>query len=136
MLEKFSWLIGGKWYFEDTWQTFNWGLAKMSVRLESFTLINGEAHLLAEGWWYWHPGEQNVKGFFTAIDQDVTFFDCRTEFEGDKIISHIQSFTENSKKQNYVEFIEPAGKNKYIWKFLEKSEVRLKENLRCVFIRR
>ncbi len=67
-LAPFERLIGGAWYLDDGYQVFEWGVGRRAVISKSYTLANGQATLVSEGMWMWHPGEKAIKGYFTAVN--------------------------------------------------------------------
>ncbi|NNF36357.1 MAG: hypothetical protein HKN68_19800, partial [Saprospiraceae bacterium] len=67
-LSGFESYIGGEWQFGETYQVFEWGIGKKSVKSRSYFILNGEPTLTSEGLWFWHPGEKIIKGYFTAVN--------------------------------------------------------------------
>ena len=90
-LAPFEQLIGGQWYLEGSYQEFEWGVGRRSVRSRSYFIIEGEPKLVSEGIWFWHPGERQIRGVVTAIDMPVVFFDYTTRFEGNRMVSDLRS---------------------------------------------
>ncbi len=81
-LQPFESIIGGQWWLgEDSYQTFEWGVGNLSVRAEAYFMIDGQAIKGSEGKWFYHPGEQKIKGFFNAQNMPITFFDYTTVFD-------------------------------------------------------
>ena len=126
-LSQFSKLIGGEWHLEESYQVFEWGVGQLSVRSKSYYMINGEPKLVSEGLWFWHPGEKKVKGYFTAIEMPVDFFDYTTTFQGNKMVNKLKSYTPNGKAENYIETWEFTDKDNYVWTLYSKTDEGKKE---------
>ena len=62
-LNDFAPLVGGEWHLEGSYQVFEWGVGKKSIRSSSYFLVDGEKKVVAEGYWFWHPGEKQIKGY-------------------------------------------------------------------------
>lgn len=115
-LDPFEQLIGGKWHLGDSsYQEFEWGVGRRSVKARSYFVVDGEAQLVSEGIWYWHPGEQTIKGTFTAKDMPFWLFDYTTRFEEDSMLSELAAYTGDGKLLAYTERIEFLDANRYEW---------------------
>jgi hypothetical protein len=114
-LSHFSRLIGGEWHMGDSFQVFEWGVGGMSVKSKGYFVIEGKAKLVSEGVWFWHPGTNKLKGYSTAIDMPVSFFDYTTSFHGNKMKSALASYTPQGIEQNYIETLEFTDDDHYIW---------------------
>ena len=123
-LAPFERLIG-RWHLGDSHQEFVWGVGRQSVMARSYFLVDGEPRLVSEGMWFWHPGEERIKGIVTAINMPVTFFDYTTRFEGDKMVSELISYDADGKASYYVETFEFVGESQYEWTLLDKTGDRL-----------
>lgn len=102
-LQPFERLIGGEWYLENTYQEFEWGVGRQSVKARSYFIVAGEAKLVSEGSWYWHPGLQQIKGHFTAIDMPVVVFDYTTRFEEETMLNDLRAYAANGKETVFKE---------------------------------
>lgn len=92
-LAPFSRLIGGEWHLDGSFQVFEWGVGKLSVRSRGYFIIDGKPKLVSEGSWIWHPGEQKIKGYFTAIEMPVLFIDYTTTFQENKMVNTLLSYS-------------------------------------------
>jgi hypothetical protein len=110
-LAGFERLIGGRWHLEGSYQEFEWGVGRRSVRARSFFLVEGKPRLVSEGTWFWHAGEGKVKGIFTAIDMPVELFEYTTRFEGNSIVSDLVAYTADGGRSAYTE----------TWEFLDDA---------------
>ena len=115
-LAPFEQLIGGQWHLEGSYQEFEWGVGKRSVKARSYFVVDGNPRLVAEGMWFWHPGEQQIRGFFTAIDMPVAFFDHTTRFEGNKMVSDLRAYAPDGKETVFVETWEFTEESHYEWR--------------------
>lgn len=121
-LSPFSKLIGGKWEAGDSYQTFEWGVGQTSVIGKSYFVIDGEATLVSEGSWYWHPGEQKIKGHFTAINMPIALFDYTTTFDGDTIRNDLRAYDRAGNELRYEELWEFTGNDEYTWTLMRVTE--------------
>jgi len=115
-LQPFERLIGGEWHLENTYQEFEWGVGRRSVKARSYFIVDGETKLVSEGAWYWHPGLQQIKGVFTAIDMPVVVFDYTTRFEGDTMRNDLKAYAENGNETVFEE----------TWQFVDDSQLEWK----------
>jgi hypothetical protein len=114
-LSDFSRLIGGEWHMDDSYTIFEWGVGQMSVKSEAYFITEGKSKLVSEGIWIWHPGEKQLKGYFTAIDMPFVFFDYTTNFQGDKMENDVISYSSGGIGQNFSETWEFTDHDHIIW---------------------
>lgn len=118
-LSQFSGLIGGEWHIEGSYQVFEWGVGRKSVKSKGYSLIDGKSKLISEGIWVWHVGDKKLKGYFTAIEMPVEFFDYTTRFEGDNMMNDLKSYNADGSEENYFETWEFTDDDHYIWTLFE-----------------
>lgn len=99
----FEQLMGGEWHQDGGYQTFRWGVGKKSVIAENYFVLNGEPQKVSEGIWFWHPGEQQIKGYFTAINMPVEFFDYTTRFTETGFESDLKTYDSSGHSTRYLE---------------------------------
>lgn len=114
-LAPFTRLVGGTWQTEGSYQEFEWGLGQQSLVVRSYFVQDGQSKLVSEGAWVWHPGKQQIKGSFTAIEMPVVFFDYTTRFEGNTMISELASYTAKGEELSYRETWEFTDDDQYVW---------------------
>ncbi len=129
-LAKFERLIGGQWHLEESYQEFEWGAGKRSVKAKSYFLVEGKPKLVSEGIWFWHPGAKEVRGIFTAVGMPVELFEYTTHLKSDSIVSDLAAYSSQGLKTVYTEswqfsddahfewtlFVEtPNGPQKEMW---------------------
>lgn len=112
-LSHFDSLIGGEWHQKGGYQVFEWGVGKKSVRAENYFIVDGKPQKVSEGVWFWHPGEQQIKGYFTATNMPVEFFDYTTRFTEAGLESDLSAYDANG---NTTQFLEK-------WEFIEQNRV-------------
>jgi hypothetical protein len=78
-------------------------------------LVDGEPKLVSEGLWFWHPEMKKIKGYFTAIEMPVAFFDYTTRFEGNRMVNELRAFSTAGSVDLYVETWEFTGTDSYQW---------------------
>lgn len=135
-LAPFERLVGGQWHLEGSYQEFEWGVGKRSVKSRSYFVADGKPTLVSEGIWFWHPGEKQIKGYFTAIDIPFQLFDYTTRFEGNRMVSDLHSYAGNGSRRVYVETWEFKDDKRYEWKLLKKSPEGLKQVLEGIYSRK
>lgn len=127
-LSDFERLIGSQWHLEGSYQEFEWGVGQRSVKARSYFVIDGAPRLVSEGIWYWHPGEESIKGVFTAINMPVDVFEYRTRFEGNKLISELAAYDASGMRTAYIETWEFTDDAHFTWSlFLETADGPRKE---------
>ena len=126
-LAPFERLIGGKWKFDDSYTEYEWGVGKQSVKARSYFLVEGDLKLVSEGSWFWHPGEGQIKGVFTAVGMPVALFDYTTRFEGERMVNDLAAYSASGEKTMYVETWEFTDETHYNWKLLQESPDGLQE---------
>lgn len=90
-LEAFGALVIGEWVSGDSRHEFSWGVGRRVVRSQSWSGGPGAWTLVAEGWWYWDPSDQIVRGQTVAIDMGVDLFEHRSRVDGRTIVSALES---------------------------------------------
>ena len=134
-LSSFERLIGGEWHLQGNYQTFAWGVGKLSVKSESYFIIGSEPQKAAEGIWFWHPKERKIKGYFTAINMPVELFDYTTVIEGNTMKSEIKSYSSDGIEDKYIETWEFTDDNSFEWSLFSKSMDGEKKVMGGKFIR-
>lgn len=134
-LAPFERLIGGRWRLDDSYQAFEWGLGRLSVKSRSYSIVGGLPKLVGEGLWFWHPGEQRIKGYFTTVGMPVAFFDYTTRFEDDRMVSELRAYDATGSATRYVEVWEFTDADHYAWSLMQHTPQGLKEAMKAVFTR-
>ena len=119
-LQPFERLVGGQWHLGDSYQEFEWGVAQKSVKARSYFIIDGEAQLVSEGVWYWHPGKNTIEGRFTAIGMPVELFDYTTRFEGDTMVSDLRAYAASGKETVFEETWTFIDDTHFEWALMSK----------------
>ena len=116
-LQNFEAIIGGEWWLgDDSFQTFEWGVGELSVRATGYLVLEGKAVKNSEGEWFYHPGDKKIRGFFTAQNMPITFFDYETTFDEDgNMINTIVGYGFNSVRLTYHETWEFISENTFNW---------------------
>jgi hypothetical protein len=135
-LAPFERLIGGEWHLEGSYQEFEWGVGQRSVKARSYFMVDDSPKLVSEGIWFWHPGEKEIKGVFTAIDMPVTFFDYTTRFEDEKMVNDLRSYGSDGYETVYVESWDFTDDTHFVWKLQSKTPDGLKEEMGGTYSRK
>ncbi len=122
-LAPFERLVGGRWQLgDDFYQTFEWTIGKKAVTSRGYFVIEGEPKLVSEGMWFWHPGEEKIKGYFVNIDMPTEFIDYTTRFEGDKMLSEIDSYSPTGGLESFTESWDFSDDDHYEWSLYTAEE--------------
>ena len=135
-LQPFERLIGGTWELEGSTQEFEWGVGRKFVVSRSYFIVDGNPRKVSEGFWYWHPGEKEIRGVFVAIDMPVQLFDYTTRFEGGKMISRLRSYTTGGEESVYTEIFHFKIDGQYEWSLYEGSDEGQAKAMGGTFIRK
>ena len=93
-LMAFGALIVGTWEGAGSRHEFTWGVGRQLLRSQSW-FGEGEAWtLVSEGWLYWDPGEQTIRGQTIAVNMGIDLFEHRSRVEGSVIVSDLVSHGE------------------------------------------
>lgn len=135
-LARFEPLIGGQWHLDGSYQELSWGVGRRSVRARNYFVIDGEAKLVAEGSWFWHPGEEEIRGVFTAVDMPVVLFEYTTRFEGSMMVSDLRTWDAAGGESAYVETWDLGEEGKVGWRLLEETPAGPREVMGGTYVRR
>jgi len=135
-LQGFERLIGGQWHLDESYQEFEWGVGRQSVRARSYFVVEGQPKLVSEGYWYWHPGEQKIKGLFTAIDMPVVLFEYTTRFEGNTMVNDLQTFAANGNETIFAETWEFVDDTRFDWKLTSELSDGTEAMMSGTYVRR
>ncbi len=114
-LAAFAPFIGGQWHLDGSYTELEWGVGRRAVNARSYFVVDGQAKLVSEGFWFWHPGEQQIKGIFTAIDMPVVLFLYTTRFEGDAMIGDLRAYAASGKETVFVETWKLEDDSHFAW---------------------
>lgn len=121
-LQPFEKLIGGKWELKGSAQEFEWGVGRKSVLSRSHFTVDGRSRKVSEGFWYWHPGSNEIRGVFVAVDMPVELFEYTTRFEGRKMISQLRSYTSEGDESLNTETFEFTTDGQYEWSLYDGGD--------------
>lgn len=133
-LSPFERLIGGQWHLENTYQEFEWGSGKQSVRGRSYQVKDGEASLVSEGLWFYHPGEGEIKGYFVGSGMGVDLIDYTTEINEERMVNDLTSY--GTYGGAYEEVWEFTGDDEYVWTLYQKTDDGRKKMMGGTFVRK
>ncbi|MBT8395904.1 MAG: hypothetical protein HKO65_12845 [Gemmatimonadetes bacterium] len=126
-LAPFERLIGGEWHLDGSYLELEWGVGRTSVRSRSYFVGEGSPRLVSEGIWFWHPGEEEIRGVFTAVDMPAVLFDYTTTFDGDRMVNDLRTYDAAGSETVYVETWELIDDSHYEWRLLADSPDGLQE---------
>ena len=121
-LQSFEAFIG-TWKLDNSLQVFEWGPGKSSIIAKSYRIEpDGAGTLVSSGIWVWHPGEQEVKGYISATNMPVSFFEYSTEFENGSMVSQLSAYDRNGNKTVYREMMQLDTDTTYQWTLYRQQE--------------
>jgi hypothetical protein len=120
-LNGFEAFIGGQWHLDGSYQTFEWGVGKMSVISKSYFMMDGQSALVSEGMWFWHPGEKKIKGYFIASNMPDPLFEYETTFMDGKMINDLTTYNKAGEPTHYKETMEVTSSDSYEWILIQKG---------------
>ena len=86
-------LVGGAWYLgEDSYQTFRWGLGRLSMVAEMFVVTPAGPQAVSEMMFAYHPGERVVKGWGVARQMGIDFFEYDITVDGETLVFDLKAF--------------------------------------------
>jgi hypothetical protein len=132
-LAGFEQLVGGAWHLDGSYQVFEWGLERRIVRATSYVVTGSDTSQVAEGMWFWHPGDRTVRGIVTAINMPVEFFDYTTRFEGKALIHDLTSY--GNMGDTYVERWELTDEDHDEWTLFRMDDGELERLMGGTFER-
>ena len=135
-LAAFERLIGGEWHLEGSVQTFTWGVGKKTIQARSTYLTEDGPVPVGEGFWFWHYGENAIKGLSFAVGMPAELFDYTTRWEGDKMISDLVSYDSEGKPSEYLEEWHFSGEDSYEWALHAKTPDGLEKVMGGTFERK
>lgn len=119
----FSRLVGGSWKIGPFRHAFEWGIAKSSVISRSY---DAEGNLSAEARWFWHPGEQAIKGY--SVDATGAFFaEMTTSFDGSLLINELTTFATDGSTSDYTGKWNFKTEDSYDWTLYSRTDEGLVE---------
>jgi hypothetical protein len=119
-LDGFEHVIGGTWVTDGSEHTFEWGPGRKYVVASTYFIgESGERELVGQGFWYWDPAAETIKGISLAIDMPFHVMEMRTRFEGHRLISDLTTIGEDGALGTYVETWDFTGPDTYAWSLHE-----------------
>lgn len=134
-LAPFERLVGGQWHLGDSYQEFEWGVGRLSIKATSYFVVDGQPLLVSEGTWYWHPEANVIKGTFTAVEMPASLFEYETRFQADTMLSELTTYDSAGNKKTYVErwkFLDDAH---FEWTLFRKTDNELLQEMQGTYVR-
>ena len=118
-LQGFERVIGGRWYADDgSSHEFEWGVGRKVVRARSYRDSEAGPQLAAEGMWFFHPGDQVIRGVVVVVGDPEGLFEMETTFDGDTMTSRLWAY--GSMTGEFREVFEFTDENHYRWTLFEE----------------
>jgi len=118
----------GEWILDNTLQVFKWGPGQTSVIAMSYRLDKNHSRtLISQGMWVWHPGEEQVKGYITATNMPVSFFEYTTSYKTGKMASDLFTYDKTGNKTEYREEMKIDSDTTYTWILLRRNEIVMED---------
>lgn len=93
-LDDFAARVLGSWEGDDSRHEFTWGVGQRVVRSRSWFADGNGWTLVSEGWWYWDPAEESIRGQTVAVGMGIDLFEYRSRIEGETIVHDLVSHGE------------------------------------------
>jgi hypothetical protein len=113
-LAAFERLVGGRWYFGETYQVYEWGVGQRALRATAYLPSRAGPKRVSEGFWYFHPESGEIRATFVAIDMGFDLFEYVTSFEGDTMTSLVSVHGPKG-REHYIETFEFNDEDHYVW---------------------
>ncbi len=136
-LQPFEFLVGGEWSTPTTVQTFEWGVGNQTVHSKLYFINATDTVLTGEISWFWHHGEEKIKGFGHLLSDQISFFDYSTEFtDSNRMNNSIVGYNQQGQALNIIESIEFLDTDEYRWTMYDRVLDELKPQLSITFTRK
>jgi len=76
----------GTWEGQGSRHVFEWGVGRRVVKSRSFFPEGDDWVLVSEGWWYWDPAVEAIRGKLIAIDMPGELFEYTTRVGEHEIV--------------------------------------------------
>ena len=119
-LQPFEFLIGGGWYGSASYQTFEWGVGQKLVKSKLYFVRNDTLRHVGEMMWFWHPGEEVIRGYGISINMANDFFEYTTSFDGPRrMVNDYSSYGGPTDYPNQHVTLDFIDENVYKWTYYE-----------------
>jgi len=111
----------GTWEGDGSRHVFEWGVGQRVVKSISYGPEGDGWVVVSEGWWYWDPVAQSVRGTTVGTGMGIDLFQHTARLERDEIVHDL--VTHGSMSGSFVErwLFDEAG---YSWS-LEEDGITL-----------
>jgi hypothetical protein len=134
-LAPFAAFVDGRWHLDGSSQELRWGPGRRSVLARGYLAADGEDRLVSQGMWFWHPGEQRIVGYFTAVDMTPDFFAYVVRFEGAVMVGDVIGYSRDGEPRRYVERWEPLDADRFRWSLREVTDTGEQQTYDAVYTR-
>lgn len=122
-LEPLARLTGGAWYLgEDSYQTFRWGLGRLSMIAEMFVVTPAGDQPVSQMVFAFHPGEGVMKGWGVARQMGIDFFEYDISVDGETLVFDLQAFGPAAEEGPLRETWTFTDADHYEWSLLGAGE--------------
>jgi hypothetical protein len=122
-LEPLARLVGGRWHLgDDSYHTFALGVGGQSVTTTSYFVLPDGEKLVSQGTYFYHPGEDVVKGYVVAIDMGLDLFDYSVHPRGDTLVMDLEVFGPQAGETPLRETWVFIDDDHYVWTLFQQAE--------------
>ncbi|MBT8203092.1 MAG: hypothetical protein KJO87_07295, partial [Acidimicrobiia bacterium] len=119
----------------DSYHVFSWGFGRKSIT--ALTYRAGEQPVLAgDGGWFWHPGEQAIRGFLFAEGMGIDVFEYTSRWDGATLVSDLVTYGTEGSEGHYEERWEFIGPDTYEWSLWARTGAGLEQAMSGTFQRK
>ena len=116
-------LVGGSWYLgEDSYHTFELGVGGQSVTSKSYFVLPDGDKLVSEGAFFYHPGEDVVKGYVVAVDMGLDLFEYSVEARADTLLMDLKTFGPQAGETPLRETWVFTDDDHYVWTLFQQGD--------------
>jgi hypothetical protein len=91
-LAAFGALVVGQWASDSSRHEFEWGVGNQVIKSTSHALDGDAWVVVSEGWWYWDPADETVRGTTVAVGMGIDLFEHRSRVHENEVVHDLVSY--------------------------------------------
>ena len=88
-LASFGERMVGTWEDAGSRHVFAWAVGRQGITSRSYAAVDGEWQPVSQGFWWWDPGDEVIRGRVVAVDMGIELFEYVTRVEEDEIVHEL-----------------------------------------------
>ena len=85
-LASFGERMVGTWEDGGSRHVFGWAVGRQAVTSRSYTAADGDWQPVSQGFWWWDPRDEVIRGRVVAVDMGIDLFEYVTRVDEDEIV--------------------------------------------------